>query len=121
MKILTTSASEQSITVIPRLFQSTYTLKVRDEAANTEIFNGSVSAASATNKRVLGVTFDPVLKEGRTYTMTLLYGGNVVYRDKIFCTDQTVNQSTNNYYDINDGQYDYDDTSGSHDNDYIII
>ncbi|MHC4691065.1 MAG: hypothetical protein ACYS5F_15785 [Planctomycetota bacterium] len=91
MKILTTSASEQNITVIPRQFQSTYTLKVRDEAANTEIFNDTVSASSATNKRIVGVTFNPVLKEGRTYTMTLLYADEVVYRDKIFCTDQTVN------------------------------
>ena len=121
MKILTTSASAQNIVVIPRQFQSTYTLKVQDEAANSEIFNSSVSAASGTNKRTLSVTFDPVLKEGRFYTMTLLYGSDVVYRDKIFCTDQTISQTNNNYYDINSGQYDFDDTSGSHDNDYIII
>ena len=121
MKILTTSASAQNIDVIPRSFLSTYTLKVQDEAANDEIFNGSVSASSITNARRLSVTFSPILKEGRFYTMTLLSGSNVVYKDKIFCTDQTVNQANNNYYDINKDEYDFDDTAASHSNDYIII
>jgi|TARA_R100001509_G_C4749619_1_gene175920 hypothetical protein len=121
MKILTTSASEQNINVIPRLFLSTYTLKVHDEAANTQVFNGSVNATDVTNYRRIAVTFSPVLKEGRFYTMTLLSGSTIVYKDKIFCTDQTINQANNDYYDINSGQYDYDDTSGSHDNDYIIL
>ena len=121
MKILTTSSSAQNIDVIPRSFLSTYTLKVQDEAANDEIFNGSVSASSITNARRLSVTFSPILKEGRFYTMTLLSGSDVVYKDKIFCTDQTINQANNNYYDINSGEYDFDDTAASHSNDYIII
>jgi hypothetical protein len=121
MKILTTSASAQNISVIPRTFASSYTLKVHDEAANDEIFNGSVSASTSDNYRTISVTFNPVLKEGRNYIMTLLSGSDIVYKDKIFCTDQTINQDNNNYYDINSGQYDFDDTSGSHDNDYIIL
>jgi hypothetical protein len=121
MKILTTSASQQTVNVIPRVFASTYTLKVHDEAANDEIFNDTVSASTSDNYRTIAVTFDPVLKEGRNYIMTLLSGSDIVYKDKIFCTDQTINQDNNDYYDINNGQYDFDDTSGSHDNDYIII
>ena len=121
MKILTTSSSAQNIVVIPRVFASSYTLQVQDEAENKQIFNSSVSAASGVDKRTLSVTFSPVLEGGRTYAMTLLSSGSVVFRDKIFCTDQTINQSNNNYYDINSGQYDFDDTAASHENDYIII
>jgi hypothetical protein len=124
MKILTTSASAQNINIIPRQFLSTYKLIVKDEAANEEVFNGEVTAAATDNYRTLQVTFDPVLKEGRFYTMEVrnrLVDTLIYYKDKIFCTDQTINQDSNDYYDINSGQYDFDDTSGSHDNDYIIL
>jgi len=124
MKILTTSASQQTIDIIPRAFSSSYKLIVKDEAANEEVFNGEVTAAASDNYRQLQVTFDPVLKEGRFYTMEVrnrLVDTLIYYKDKIFCTDQTINQDNNDYYDINNGQYDFDDTSGSHDNDYIII
>jgi hypothetical protein len=124
MKILTTSASQQTIDIIPRAFLSSYKLVVKDEAANEEVFNGEVTAAAFDNYRRLQVTFDPVLKEGRFYTMEVrnrLVETLIYYKDKIFCTDQTINQDNNDYYDINNGQYDFDDTSGSHDNDYIII
>ena len=124
MKILTTSASAQNIAIIPRQFLSSYKLIVKDEAANTEIFNGEVTASASDNYRTLSVTFDPVLKEGRFYTMEVrntLVDTLIYYKDKIFCTDQTVNQANNNYYDINKDEYDFDDTAASHSNDYIII
>ncbi len=124
MKILTTSDASQNIQIIPRQFLSSYKLIVRDEAANEEVFNGEVTAAASDNYRTLQVTFDPILKEGRFYIMEVrdrLVDTIIYYKDKIFCTDQTINQDNNDYYDINEGQYDFDDTSGSHDNDYIIL
>ena len=124
MKILTTSASQQTIDIIPRAFLSSYKLVVKDEAANEEVFNGEVTAAASDNYRQLQVTFDPVLKEGRFYTMEVrnrLVETLIYYKDKIFCTDQTINQGNNDYYSVNSGEYVYDDTAGSHDNDYIII
>lgn len=124
MKILTTSDAQQNITIIPRQFLSSYKLIVKDEATNTEVFNDEVTAAANDNYRRLQVTFDPVLKEGHSYTFEVrnrLVETQLYYRGKIFCTDQTVNQSNNDYYDINKDVYDFDDTSGSHDNDYIII
>lgn len=124
MKILTTSDASQNIRIIPRSFLSSYKLIVRDEAANEEVFNAEVTAAASDNYRTLQVTFNPILKEGRFYIMEVrdrLVDTIIYYKDKIFCTDQTINQDNNDYYDINDGQYDFDDTSGSHDNDYIIL
>ena len=123
MKVLTTSSSAQTFDVIPRTFVSTYTMKLRDTSKNEEVFSASVNAAvvSSDNFRRVSATISPVLKEGRYYDLTLLSGSSVVYKDKIFCTDQTINQANNNYYDINSGQYTFDETAGSHDNDYIIV
>jgi len=123
MKILTTSSSAQTLDVIPRTFVSTYTMKLRDTSKNKEVFSASVNAAvvSSDNFRRISATISPVLKEGRYYDLTLLSGSSVVYKDKIFCTDQTINQANNDYYDINSGEYTFDETAGSHDNDYIIV
>ena len=101
MKIMTTSSSSQNIDVIPRTFASTYTMKLRDTSTNEEVFSSSVSAASVSsgNYKRVSVTISPVLKEGRFYDLKLLSGSSLVYRDKIFCTDQTVNQANNNYYE----------------------
>jgi len=124
MKILTTSSSQQTIDIIPRQFLSSYKLIVKDEAANEEVFNDEVTAANYDDYRQLQVTFDPVLKEGRYYTMEVrnrLVETIIYYKDKIFCTDQTISQTNNDYYSINNNEYTFDETSGSHDNDYIII
>tara|TARA_Y100001951_G_scaffold7362_1_gene4647 strand:+ start:163 stop:459 length:297 start_codon:yes stop_codon:yes gene_type:complete len=98
-------------------------MKLRDTSKNKEVFSASVNAAvvSSDNFRRISATISPVLKEGRYYDLTLLSGSSVVYKDKIFCTDQTINQANNNYYDINSGEYTFDETAGSHDNDYIIV
>jgi hypothetical protein len=58
------------------------------------------------------------LKKDVYYTMDVLLNGSVIYKDKVFCTDQTINQSNNDYYDINENEY---TTEDSYDNDYIII
>ena len=121
MEVLTTSASGQNIDVIPRAYASSYTLKLRDTSKNKEVFSASVSASDSGNFKRLSATISPVLKEGRYYDMSLLSGSSIVYKDKVFCTDQTINQANNNYYDINSGEFTFDETTGSHDNDYIIV
>ena len=45
-------------------------------------------------------------------------GDKIIYKDKIFCTDQTINQANNNYYTVNSGVY---TTENSFDDDYITI
>ena len=121
MKVLTTSSSAQTFDVVPRTYISSYTMKLRDTSKNKEVFSSSVSASDNGNFKRLSATISPILKEGRYYDLTLLNGASVVYRDKIFCTDQTINQNNNDYYEINSGQYTFDETAGSHDNDYIIV
>jgi len=124
MKILTTSSSQQTIDIIPRQFLSSYKLIVKDETTNDEVFNDEVTAVAYDDYRKIQVTFNPVLKEGRNYTMEVrnrLVDTIIYYKDKIFCTDQNISQTSNNYYSINNNEYTFDETSGSHDNDYIII
>ena len=42
---------------------------------------------------------------------------DIIYLDKIFCTDQTINQDTNDYYSVNKNEY----VSKSGNNDYIVL
>jgi hypothetical protein len=126
MKKLTTSASAQTIKIIPRSYvTSSTTLKVRDDSLNEE-FSFTVTPSVDGNYLSISNEYtssgNSILKEGRTYDIELLdTSSNIIYKDKVFCTDQTVDQSSNDYYSINDGEYTFDTTAGSHDNDYIII
>ena len=62
-----------------------------------------------------------IFKEGRFYTLSVNDSSGIIYKDKIFITNQTVNQANNNYYDINSGEYTTDSQTAMNDNDYIII
>ena len=42
---------------------------------------------------------------------------DIIYLDKIFCTDQAINQDTNDYYSVNKDEY----VSKSGNNDYIVL
>ena len=114
MKVLTTSTDAQTIKVIPREYVGTITLKLRDDSTN-EVTTEVVTAV--TDKNYLSVSYVFNLKEGRYYDLTLLNGSNVIYLDKIFCTDQTINQDTSDYYSINKNEY----VSKSGNNDYIVL
>jgi len=116
MKILTTSTSNQTIKVVPREYVTTATLVLRDDTTNTETTD---SVSPTTYGDYSQIINSYTLKEGRFYDMTLKNsGGAVIYKDKIFCTDQTVDQSTDNYYTINDSVYTTDTT---YDDDYILL
>jgi len=116
MKILTTSTSNQTIKVVPREYVTTASLVLRDDTTNTETTD---SVSPTTVGDYLQIINAYTLKEGRFYDLTLKNaGGSVIYKDKIFCTDQTVNQSTNNYYSVNDSEYTTDTT---YDDDYILL
>ena len=42
---------------------------------------------------------------------------NVFYKDRIFCTDETIDQKVDKYYDMNKGQF---VTTTAYNNDYIV-
>lgn len=141
MIILTTSTGEQTLQVIPREYPDEITLTLRDDSTNTEVsyslenqewqdyndewevanFNWNDSGVSFyEDNGYLYIVVELGLVEGRYYDLSIKdnSNNNIIYKDKVFCTDQTINQDTNNYYSVNTNQY---VTEDSYDNDYIII
>lgn len=138
MIVLTTQTSEQTYSIIPREYVTDATICIRDESTNEEICVLTTGAEWNTNtfdwnlanydwedeagivitNDLMYITMNLNLIEGRFYDLKISnVSGTVIFRDKIFCTDQTIDQATNNYYDMNLGQYTIN-TSGN--NDYII-
>ena len=115
---LTTSASSQTLKIIPRSYASTVSMILRDDSTNNETTYSSISTTTDKNYLVISKALSPVLVEGRFYDLTVKEGTSIIYKDKIFCTDQTIDQSNNDYYSVNEGEY---TTENSYDNDYIII
>jgi hypothetical protein len=119
MKVLSTTASAQTLKIIPREYVSTCTLVLRDDSTNTSVTYSSVSATTNENHLQISKAFSPVLVEGRSYDLTVKNSSNdIIYKDKIFCTAQTVDQSTNSQYTINSGEY---TSTTTYDNEFIII
>jgi len=73
------------------------TIVLRDEEKNTEV---TINAVFSIEKyyAVTSVIFP--IKENKYYTLTIKNGNSVVYKDKIFCTNQTVAS-----YSINKNEY----------------
>lgn len=115
MKHLTTSTDPQTILMIPRSYGLSGTLIIRDDSANTETSN-VVTLGKTGEYMSLEHSFS--LVEGRYYDFKIEISGDIVYRDKIFCTDQDINQTNDDYYSVNEGQY---ITENNYDNDYIIL
>jgi len=116
MKHLTTSTSAQTLKIIPRSYASTVSMILRDDSTNTSTTYGSISTSTDKNYLVITKALSPVLVEGRFYDMTVKEGSNVIYKDKIFCTNQTISS-----YSVNSGEYTVPTGNDQYDNDYIII
>ena len=131
MKIMTTSPTGQTLKVIPRQFSAVDNIVVRDNSTNKSFTYTSVNTSFTANNFISIINqgsgyvdsdSNTILKEGRFYDLNVFGTSNtLLYKDKIFVTDQTINQSNNNYYDINSGQYTTDSQAAMNDNDYIII
>ncbi len=138
MIVLTTSTSEQTFEIIPREYVTDALICIRDESTNEEIcvlttgqfwntntfewnlanYDWEDTAGIVITNDLMYITMNLNLVESRFYDIKISnVSGTVIFRDKIFCTDQTIDQATNNYYDMNLGQYTIN-TSGN--NDYII-
>lgn len=113
MIILQESSSAQNLDFIPRSFTSgnTYNVTIVNEQTNTEIYNQSVTSITENlyyNR--LNAIFN--VKQDNFYMVTVKSGSNVIFKDKIFCTNQTVSDFT-----VNDSQYTEQDTT----NEFIFI
>jgi hypothetical protein len=116
MKLIQTNGTK-TFKVIPRQFiVGSLNLKLRSESTNTVV---SVNATSTIDGNYL--SFEAIfgtLVENDFFTLEVLNGTDIIYKDKVFCTNQTINQSNNDYYTINKDKFVSED---SFDNDFIII
>jgi len=120
MKHLLPTSNSQTIKIIPRVYATSITLKLRDDSTNT---TASILATGTKVKNYLEVSTVFDLKEGRFYDLKIYNGQgavtelDIIYRDKVFCTNQSTNQTNNQYYSVNKDKY----KSKSGNNDFIIL
>jgi len=142
MKILTTSTSNQTLSFLPREYPSTVKMTLRDNSTNATTTVNTLTLTKSNDNASITNAF--ALVEGRFYDLNIIKGQgqlwntlttqwqlvtdnwenivsseNVIYKDKIFCTDQTIDQLNDSYYDINSGEY--TETTSYPDDDYLII
>lgn len=117
MKVLTTSLAPQVLTIIPRKYATSVSLSLVDDSTDTSV---SYTITPTNGEDYMTLTQAFALVEGRFYDMTVTEIGtnDVIYKDKVFCTDQTIDQTQNEYYSVNENEYIQNNTS---DNEYIII
>tara|TARA_R110000803_G_scaffold1489_1_gene4815 strand:+ start:180 stop:515 length:336 start_codon:yes stop_codon:yes gene_type:complete len=111
MIILTTSVNAQELKFIPREYVAS-SIVITDQDTNTPVTYTGVTFTTDRYYLKGDVIFSPKLIEGRFYTLKILNGTTVVYRDMIFCTDQTIST-----YSINDGVYTKHETT----NEYVVL
>lgn len=106
MIILKELGSDQTFKIIPRAYNAD-TLVLVNETTGEET-SYAISITQTDYYAVITKTL--ALKEGNFYRMTVLNGSTVVYRDKVFCTNQTISS-----YSVNNNEF----TTYTTDNEYI--
>lgn len=138
MKVLKPTADEQTFYFIPKVYELSGSLFFRDDQTNEVVEYTPTMVQENDFIKVTGV-FN--LVEGHFYDLSLVNDFDVWNEnldqwqaanynwenakhkvtqsfDKVFCTDQTIDQNRNKEYTINKGVYKTDD---SFDNDYIVL
>lgn len=119
------SVSEQTIQILPREYTTSIVLLLRDDSTNSETY--LELPTSVINGNYLDITSVFTLSEGRFYDLVVykvelgyvlasLTELDVIYKDKIFCTAQNLDQNTNTFYTPNESEY----IEQSANNDFII-
>lgn len=107
MIILRESEGQQSLKFIPRIYKAT-TLVLVNEMTNEST---TITPDFYIDGYYLYTKTSFNLKEGNFYTLTVLNNTDVVYKDKIFCTNQVIAD-----YTINKDEYVANQTT----NDFIV-
>lgn len=108
MIVLSTSTSAQTFSFIPR-FENYTTMAITDEQTNVTTTVSITSSSQGGYVNTITATF--ALVENHTYTLLLSNGANICYKDKIFCTDQSIST-----FSVNNGTY----TSNTTTNTFIV-
>lgn len=106
MIVLKELGTDQTFKIIPRTYAAD-TLVLVNETTGEET-SYAISITQTDYYAVITKTL--TLKEGNFYRMTVLNGSDIVYRDKVFCTNQTISS-----YSVNNNEF----TTYTTDNEYI--
>lgn len=107
MIVLTTSNTAQTFSFIPR--DTPITMVLTDDQTNTPVTVAITSQTSGDYVNTITATF--ALLEGRFYDLVLFKNSAIVYKDRIFCTDQNIVN-----FSVNSGQF----TSNTTANTFIV-
>ena len=108
MIILQQTTDEQTFKCIHRSYETGVLIVLENETTNTKT-NIVPEIEIIDDNYFVTAEFD--LKNDNFYNITILYGEEVIFKDRVFCTDQVV-------YDINKNVYTSDT---SYNNEYITI
>ena len=115
MIILQSSTSSQTINFIPREYTTAetdiYNISIINETTNKSVYDQDTNVFTL-NDYYYQYSAVFTLVEDTFYTMTIKKSGSIIYKDKIFCTNQTV---TN--YSVNNNEYDEQETT----NEFIVL
>jgi len=111
MKILTTSIGTQSLKIIARKASYPLVLTLIDKNTRVE-YVIPVSPVSSNGYTVLYGSFE--LKENATYSMIVSDDNGILYKDIVYCTDQT----DYNKFDLHKDEY---ITENSRSNQFIVL
>lgn len=117
MIVLTVSGSDQTWQFIPRSYtMDSYDITSVEGTTNYVSTGTRVDHDGNTDSEglFLSITDTITLEEGKEYEFTVKNGTDIIYKDIIFCTTQTIN---NGDYTINSGEYTYNSTN----NDFTFI
>lgn len=120
MIVFTTSTGNQNLYFIPRVYlTSGVTLTLTDDITFDNATNTSATFTREGDFIKGEVSFSN-LKEDRFYTLRFVRNSDseVLYKDKLFVTNQTIEQVNGDLYSINNGEYIEQETSN---NDYIVL
>ena len=114
MKVLKPTTDSQTIKVIPRNYDTSLSVSLRDDQTNV-----TVAYTPTVTKENDYLVYEGVfnLEEGHYYDFLVGSGVNTNVVDKIFCTNQTIDQSNEDNYTVNKNVYTHDTTF---DNEYIV-
>lgn len=114
MIVLQNSGSEQTISFIPRTWTNgdTYTVEIHNESTNTKVFEDLSATFTELDYYNQYTTTFTGLAEDTMYNLIVKDGSDVIFKDKMFCTNQTVST-----YSVNNNAY----TEHSTDNEFILI
>lgn len=110
MIVLQQTTDEQTFMCIPRAYETEVTVNLYDETRNT---NATITPTIDIVGDYYYVSGVFSLKQDNWYVLSIIYGEVEIFKDKVFCTNQNVEN-----YSINAGIYTEQPDA---DNQYITI